>query len=222
MENYSNLSNKQKTIFDFIIEYFNINGISPTIEDVRVGCEISSKSVVSYNLEILENKGLLDRKKGIARSITRVDGLNSGKPKEVISIPLISTISAGIPLELMSSEEIIANQNSDYDSIEFPASMVSNHSSLVALKISGDSMIEDSIEDGDIVILDCSKDKNWTPKNGEMVVARVDEDTATLKRIFKKGKEIELKPSNKNYSSIITNEKNVMIDGKVVALVRKF
>ena len=105
MENNSKLSEKQKTIFNFIIDYFNENGISPTIEDVKVGCEISSKSVVSYNLEILENKGFLDRKKGIARSITRVEGLNSinSRINNVINIPLISTISAGIPLELMSS-----------------------------------------------------------------------------------------------------------------------
>lgn len=224
MENNSNLSDKQKSIFNFIIEYFNLNGISPTIEDVKIGCGLSSKSVVSYNLEILENKGLLDRKKGIARSITRIEGLNSDKSKykDVITIPLISTISAGIPLELMTSEEIIASQNSEYDSIELPASMLTSNANLVAVKISGDSMIDDSIEDGDIVVLDCSKDKKWIPKNGEMIVARVDDDTATLKRIFKRGREIELRPSNKNYSSIITNEKNVMIDGKVVALIRKF
>ena len=224
MENISQLSDKQQSIYNFIIEYFNLNGISPTIEDVKVGCQISSKSVVSYNLEILENKGFLDRKKGIARSITRIEGLNADKSKlkDIVSIPLISTISAGIPLELMTSEEIIASQNSDFDSIDFPTSMVPNHSNLVAVKISGDSMIDDSIEDGDIVILDCSKNKNWVPKNGEMIVARIDEDTATLKRIFKRGKEIELRPSNKSYSSIITNEKNVIIDGKVVALVRKF
>ena len=224
MENISQLSDKQQSIYNFIIEYFNLNGISPTIEDVKVGCQISSKSVVSYNLEILENKGFLDRKKGIARSITRIEGLNADKSKlkDIVSIPLISTISAGIPLELTTSEEIIASQNSDFDSIDFPTSMVPNHSNLVAVKISGDSMIDDSIEDGDIVILDCSKNKNWVPKNGEMIVARIDEDTATLKRIFKRGKEIELRPSNKSYSSIITNEKNVIIDGKVVALVRKF
>ena len=66
-----NLSPKQNNIFNYIVEYFEENGISPTIEDVKKGCKISSKSVVSYNLNILEKKGLIDRKKGIARSIIR-------------------------------------------------------------------------------------------------------------------------------------------------------
>ena len=105
MEIYSELSQKQTLIYDFICEYLDQNGISPTIEDVKNGCNISSKSVVSYNLNILENKGLLDRKKGIARSIIR-----SNDEPESFSIPIVSTISAGIPLELLSSQEI------DYDS----------------------------------------------------------------------------------------------------------
>jgi len=224
-----NLSPKQNNIFNYIVEYFEENGISPTIEDVKKGCKISSKSVVSYNLNILENKGLIDRKKGIARSITRAghQTLQNSKTltsgfEDYLNIPIVTSISAGSPLELLTSEEIMQNYKSGSEFIEIPSSLYSKKSELIGVRIKGDSMSGDSIEDGDIIIIDCSKNSNASPKQGEMVVARVNEDTATLKRFYKKGNKIELHPSNKKYSALIEDAKNVIIEGKVVALIRKF
>ena len=142
MEIYSELSQKQTLIYDFICEYLDQNGISPTIEDVKNGCNISSKSVVSYNLNILENKGLLDRKKGIARSIIR-----SNDEPESFSIPIVSTISAGIPLELLSSQEIDYDSSYGDEKIILSKSMFDKNKKLIGLRIKGDSMIDDSIED---------------------------------------------------------------------------
>jgi repressor LexA len=217
MEIYSELSQKQTLIYDFICEYLDQNGISPTIEDVRNGCNISSKSVVSYNLDILEKKGLLDRKKGIARSIIRPND-----ESESFSVPIVSTISAGIPLDLLTTDEIAYNSSFGDDKISLSKSMFNNNNKLVGLRIKGDSMIDDSVEDGDIIIIDCSNNSSYKPKQGDMVVARVDEDSATLKRIYKNGNKIELRPSNNKYSSIITNNNNVIIEGKVVGLIRSF
>ena len=214
------LSEKQLLIINFIENYYNENGISPTIEDVRVGCKLSSKSVVSYNLNILEEIGYLDRKKGMARSITSTKEIE--KSNEIVNVPIVSNISAGSPLELFSSDEIFYNQKDNFESINLSKSMLKNYNNIVALKISGDSMKGDLIMDGDIIILDCNNISTNDIKSGDIVVARVDEDYATLKRMFINKNKIELRPSNKLYSSIYTDKKNVKIDGKVVGLVRNY
>ena len=214
------LSEKQLLIINFIENYYNENGISPTIEDVRVGCKLSSKSVVSYNLNILEEIGYLDRKKGMARSITSTKEIE--KNNEIVIVPIVSNISAGSPLELFSSDEIFYNQKDNFESINISKSMLKNYNNIVALKISGDSMKGDLIMDGDIIILDCNNISTNDIKSGDIVAARVDEDYATLKRMFINKNKIELRPSNKLYSSIYTDKKNVKIDGKVVGLVRNY
>ena len=214
------LSEKQLLIIKFIENYYNENGISPTIEDVRVGCKLSSKSVVSYNLNILEENGYLDRKKGMARSITSTKEIE--KSNEIVNVPIVSNISAGSPLELFSSDEIFYNQKDNFESINLSKSMLKNYNNIVALKISGDSMKGDLIMDGDIIILDCNNISTNDIKSGDIVAARVDEDYATLKRMFINKNKIELRPSNKLYSSIYTDKKNVKIDGKVVGLVRNY
>ena len=214
------LSEKQLLIINFIENYYNENGISPTIEDVRVGCKLSSKSVVSYNLNILEEIGYLDRKKGMARSITSTKEIE--KNNEIVIVPIVSNISAGSPLELFSSDEIFYNQKDNFESINLSKSMLKNYNNIVALKISGDSMKGDLIMDGDIIILDCNNISTNDIKSGDIVAARVDEDYATLKRMFINKNNIELRPSNKLYSSIYTDKKNVKIDGKVVGLVRNY
>ena len=214
------LSEKQLLIINFIENYYNENGISPTIEDVRVGCKLSSKSVVSYNLNILEEIGYLDRKKGMARSITSTKEIE--KNNEIVIVPIVSNISAGSPLELFSSDEIFYNQKDNFESINLSKSMLKNYNNIVALKISGDSKKGDLIMDGDIIILDCNNISTNDIKSGDIVAARVDEDYATLKRMFINKNKIELRPSNKLYSSIYTDKKNVKIDGKVVGLVRNY
>ena len=219
MKQYQELSEKQLSILNFIKDYVSDNGISPTIEDVKIGCQLSSKSVVSYNLNILEKNGYMDRKKGLARSIKSTKDYEN---EEIIEIPIVSNISAGTPLELYSSDEIYHNQKNSYESIKLSKKMYKNKTNLIALKISGDSMKEDAIMDGDIIILDCNNVSTNEIKNGDIVAARVDEDAGTLKRIFLKNNKIELRPSNKYYSSIFTNKTNVKIDGKVVGLIRNY
>ena len=123
MKQYEDLSDKQISIFKFVQEFVNDNGISPTIEDVKIGCNLSSKSVVSYNLNILEKNGYLDRKKGLARSIkSTIDHDN----EEILNVPIVSNISAGTPLELYSSEEIYHNQKNNNESIKLSKKMFKN------------------------------------------------------------------------------------------------
>ena len=213
------LSEKQILIINFIEDYVNENGISPTIEDVKIGCKLSSKSVVVYNLNILEKNGYLDRKKGTARSITSTKEIEKN---DIVIVPIVSNISAGSPLELFSSDEIFYKQRNNFDSIHLSKSILKNYTNIVALKISGDSMKGDLISDGDIIILDCNNISTNDIKSGDIVAARVNNDYATLKRIFISKNKIELRPSNKLYSSIFTDKRNVKIDGKVVGLVRNY
>ena len=219
MKQIQELSEKQVSILNFVQDYVSENGISPTIEDVKIGCKLSSKSVVSYNLNILEKNGYLDRKKGLARSIKST---KDNENEEIIEVPIVSNISAGTPLELYTADEIYQNQKNSYESIKLSKKMYRNITNLIALKISGDSMKEDSIMDGDIILLDCNNISTNDIKNGDIVAARVDEDAGTLKRIFLKNNKIELRPSNKHYSSIFTDKTNVKIDGKVVGLIRNY
>ena len=100
--------------------------------------------------------------------------------------------------------------------------MLKNNTNVVALKISGDSMKGDLIMDGDIIILDCNNISTNDIKSGDIVAARVNDDYATLKRMFINNNKIELRPSNKLYSSIFTDKNNVKIDGKVVGLIRNY
>ena len=214
------LSEKQVLIINYIENYVNENGISPTIEDVRIGCKLSSKSVVSYNLNILEENGYLDRKRGMARSITSTKEVE--KNSDIVNVPIVSNISAGSPLDLFSSDEIFFKQKSNFESISLSKSMLKNNTNIVALKISGDSMKGDLIMDGDIIILDCNNISTNDIKSGDIVAARVNDDYATLKRMFINNNKIELRPSNKLYSSIFTDKNNVKIDGKVVGLIRNY
>ena len=115
MKQYQDLSEKQLSILNFVQDYVSDNGISPTIEDVKIGCKLSSKSVVSYNLNILEKNGYLDRKKGLARSIKSTKDYEN---EEIIDVPVVSNISAGTPLELYTADEIYHNQKNSYESIK--------------------------------------------------------------------------------------------------------
>ena len=156
----------------------------------------------------------------MARSITSTKEIE--KSNEIVNVPIVSNISAGSPLELFSSDEIFYNQKDNFESINISKSMLKNYNNIVALKISGDSMKGDLIMDGDIIILDCNNISTNDIKSGDIVAARVDEDYATLKRMFINKNKIELRPSNKLYSSIYTDKENVKIDGKVVGLVRNY
>ena len=141
---------------------------------------------------------------------------------DIVNVPIVSNISAGSPLELFSSDEIFFKQKSNFESISLSKSMLKNNTNIVALKISGDSMKGDLIMDGDIIILDCNNISTNDIKSGDIVAARVNDDYATLKRMFINNNKIELRPSNKLYSSIFTDKNNLQIDGKVVGLIRNY
>jgi len=201
------LDPKEQAIFDYIKENIKKNGYSPSIRDIRTALNIKSTSTVHTYLERLERKGYIQKENGKSRTL-RIEGLGAEDfvPSEDSGmIPLIGRVTAGQP--------ILAVEN--YEGyIQYPAGLRRKpDSDLFALKVTGTSMIEAGILDGDIVIIE----KTATAENGDIVVALID-DEATVKTFYKEDGHFRLQPENKTMLPIIVN--SLMILGKVVASIR--
>ncbi len=201
------LDHKEQLIFDYIKENIKKNGYSPSIRDIRTALGIKSTSTVHTYLERLEKKGYIQKENGKSRTL-RVEGLlpedyvperNSGM------VPLIGRVTAGQP--------ILAVEN--YEGyIRYPEGMYRTpENDLFALRVTGTSMIEAGILDGDIVIIE----RTSTAENGDIVVALID-DEATVKTFYKEDGHFRLQPENRTMLPIIVN--SLMILGKVVSSIR--
>ncbi|MBI63875.1 MAG: repressor LexA [Chloroflexi bacterium] len=219
------LSVRQKKIIDFIEKWFAEYDYAPSVRDIQIGCEISSTSVVQYNLEKLKKIGILKNHSEVSRSL-RLTQHNSQLPKygtnnlnhnitEIFSVPMLGTISAGEPFPLPDEEswsEIYSKEH-----IELPQSIAGNSSNIYALKVKGKSMIDALISDGDLVIMQHTK----IVSNGQMAAVRIIKDnTTTLKNYFQKGNNVRLEPANKDFRPILLESKDVEIIGKVKAVWR--
>ena len=188
------LTPKQKRILDFITTYYEDHGYAPLLSEIAKNFKKSVPTIHQY-IEALEKKGHLNKEEGSWRGITP----QSGKDK----IFLLGYIAAGKPIEPIENPE----------PIEIPSSMIVSPGSYFALKVKGDSMIEDGVVDGDTIVVKHQK----TAENGDTVVA-ITENGATLKVFKKQNKEIILEPRNKNYPVI--EPKELDIRGKFVGLIR--
>jgi repressor LexA len=194
------LTPKQKQIFDFISHYIEENGYAPSYREIGDHFAFTSLATVFQYIEVLKQKQYLTGEENLARSIQ----LTPAFDERTFEIPLWGTISAGHPIEAIRTKE----------AIEVPRDMMGKD--VFALKVRGDSMIEDGINDGDYVIVQ----KVVKPQNGDIVIALVDGDNVTLKRFYKEKKTIRLQPANRSYKPIRT--KKVIIQGKVKGVLRKF
>ena len=204
------LTDKQKDILIFIEEFINDFGYPPTIRDIQNNCDISSTSVVKYNLDRLQEKGLMTRESEVSRGIN----LKSDPKNITIKVPVIGTITAGETFPLFDENRW---EYDDMNMLELPDSFSYLEEKLYALKVSGTSMIDALIGDGDTVIMEKTK----SVKNGDMVAANViSENETTLKRIYKEGETIRLHPENPLMKALTYPSKNISILGKVVAVWR--
>ncbi|HEC64421.1 MAG TPA: transcriptional repressor LexA [bacterium] len=196
---------QQKRILDFIEEYIEKNGISPTLLEVKDHIGVRSLGTVYEHLDKLESKGLIQRDKNAPRGIRYL--INVGRHiGEIIQVPMIGTIQAGAPIDF--------NQDSD-ETVEIPLSFIKGKD-VFALEVKGDSMIDAYVTEGDIVICE----RTSTVKNGDMVAAMVDQSDATLKRFFKKGEQVVLKPENPKYKDIKRKAGSVEVQGRVLTIIR--
>lgn len=192
------ITKKQKHVFDFVITYLSENGISPTIEEIRKGLKLKAVSTVHEHINTLIGKGFFKRIDNSARNI-----VPSKKIKQIIEIPIIGKIAAGQPIDAIEDQE---------ETVSYVDHAV-NQKDLYALKVIGNSMIDEGIFDGDIVIIK----KQSTAENGQTVVAIIDENQATLKKIYKEKNRFRLEPRNQTMLPFYREE--VEIRGVVIQII---
>lgn len=195
-----NLTRRQKQIVSFIQRYLDKNDYAPSFREIAQALKLSSVATISDHIQNLKHKGLLTSSKNLARSIQ----LSPFWDQRTAAIPLLGTISAGAPIEAIRTHE----------TIDIPYDMMKPN--VFALKVKGDSMLEDGILEGDYVIIE----KITQPRNGDIVVSLLDNQNVTLKRFFKERDHIRLQPANANYDPI--RVKKVTIQGRVLGVIRKY
>lgn len=197
-------SDKQTQIYNFLIEFTKSKGYPPSVREVCQAVSLKSTSTVHGHLKRLEKKGLIYRDPTKPRALEIVE--LSNEEKELIDIPIVGKVTAGMP--------ILATENIE-DMFQIPINYVKHNNDLFILKVTGDSMIEAGILDGDLAIIE---QKNIAT-NGDIVVALI-ENEATIKRFFKENGFIRLQPENKNYEPIIVEDCSIL--GKLVGIYRAY
>ena len=202
-------SPKQTRILEFIRSFIDNHDYPPSIRQIQEACDISSTSVVDYNLRALEKSGQIRRDRDVSRGIELVD-----KRPRVISVPIIGTIAAGQPIPVPSADTW---QDHDSDTIDVTPDKIGGREDVYALRVKGDSMIDALVNDGDIVLMQ----KAETAHDGEMVAAWLkDEQEATLKRFYHEGDRVRLQPANRTMAPIYTDAANIQVQGKVIHISR--
>jgi len=206
---------RRQRILQFLLEFYQENGIPPTVRDIQRACDISSTSVVDYNLDKLEQAGYINRRPDVARGIEILD--QDGQPvSNAPRVQIVGAIAAGIPIPAWSTEESESSQ--EFDTVEVAPELQRQHGTLFALRVKGTSMIDALIDDGDVVIIKPSN----TVNNGETVVAWLkEEEETTLKKFYADGSQVRLQPANSTMDPIYCAADNVEVRGKVVSVIRQ-
>lgn len=216
MRTADGLSQRQESILTYIQEFMQKHGYPPAIRDIKDALQISSTSVVAYNLKALQEKGKVNREGKVSRGITLPAMDTAPLPASRAShhVPLLGVITAGTPLP--EPEDTSTNYT---ETIEVPADLAPEDKlkDVYALRVRGQSMIDALIDDNDIVLLRFQE----TAENGQMVAAMlVDENAVTLKKFYHEGNRIRLQPANTTMDPIYTSPDNLLIRGRVVGVLR--
>jgi repressor LexA len=205
------LSRRQRAILQFIEKFLDENDYPPTIRDIQRDLDISSTSVVDYNLKVLEGRDLIRRNRNISRGIELVGRVSH---RNVIAIPVIGQIAAGLPIPVPGDLE----QADSAETVEVGANFAPNAGrDLFALRVKGHSMVDALINDGDVVVLR----QQVTCENGETVAVWLrDEKETTLKKFYLEGERVRLQPANMMMEPIYTSATNVEIQGRLVTVLR--
>lgn len=199
------LYRRQKQILDFISQYIQKNGYSPTLQQIAEALGVHSLATVHEHLTAMVKKGIIRRFEGAVRGIEIIDK-KLGEITTGIELPILGLIAAGLPIEPYTDPNATVSVSSGLLSGTKPA---------FVLQVKGESMIEDGILDGDFVVVEQQEEA----KNGDIVVALLENGFATLKRYFRETTRIRLEPANAKMSPIFTTK--VRIQGKVVGIIRK-
>lgn len=197
------LTTAQQKVFDFICEYIKENQMSPSIREICEATNVTSTSTAHSHIKTLEKKGYIQTNPSKNRALQVNSNFRVGN---LISVPILGEVTAGFTG--------VAEENiTDY--MELPEKMVEDGESFI-LRVRGNSMIEAGINDGDLVQVK----KQNTARDGEIVVALIDGDEATVKKVYFEANGVRLQPCNPSYSPVVSKE--VIILGKVVRLIRNY
>ncbi|MEX2054905.1 MAG: transcriptional repressor LexA [Candidatus Andersenbacteria bacterium] len=200
---YSDLTKRQSDTLDCIRQFLATHNYAPSYRDIMRGTGINSPATAYAHVQALRDKGYLQLRDGQMRSVELTE--KSNVFTRGIELPLVGAIAAGEPIEAIENKE----------SITVPMELLPNLN-CYALQVRGDSMIEDGILDGDYVIVE----RNFYPNNGDVVVALISNENATLKRYYREKTRIRLQPANKNMKPIYT--RNPVIQGIVRGVLRRY
>lgn len=204
------LYRKEREVLEFLVQFQNQFGYSPTLSEIAKATGHRSNATVHSIVRSLVEKGYVQKVEGNSRVLKIIDqkiSATMGGLTSSIELPLMGFIAAGRPLEPHTDPNA---------TVQISSSLISGAKTAFALQVKGESMIEDGILDGDYVIIE----KEHEVKNGDIVVALVDDNLATLKKFYKEDGRVVLKPANAAMQPIYPNQ--VTIQGRCVALVRKF
>ncbi len=199
------LTRRQKQILDFVARHIERRGYAPTLEEIGEHFGLSSLATVHKHLANLQSKGLIKRENHRSRALELVPAAVAVR---AIEVPLLGRVAAGIPIEAVTSPETIS----------IPEDMLGRGETYV-LQVRGDSMIDEQIRDGDYVIVDGRR----AVRDGEMVIALLDGERATLKKLFReKDGRVRLQPANARLAPIVVEAERVQVQGVVIGVLRKY
>lgn len=200
------LTPRQAEILDYIKDYSREQGYAPTLQEIGARFDLSSVATVHKHVGQLVAKGYLRRDRPNASRDLEIIDLDA-KPVAVVMVPILGTVAAGYPIEAIEDREEIA----------LPEEWLGKGRTY-ALRVRGDSMIEEQIRDGDTVVVEARE----VARNGETVIALVDGDSVTVKQYYRDGAVIRLQPANPDFQVIEIPEERVRVQGVVIGVLRRF
>lgn len=198
------LTKRQKEILDFVSEFIEYNGYSPSMEEIAKHFHFASLNAVFKHLAALESRGYLHRDSNRARSIQLAQNNVAG----LRNIPLLGNVAAGQPIEAVSAP----------NTLPIPEYLLPRRANYYVLRVKGESMIDEHIQDGDYVVVESRE----TADPGEMVIALIDEENVTLKKFYPEGEQVKLQPANDAVPPLILAGTRVRIQGVVTGIMRKY
>ena len=200
------LTRRQREILDYLAAFIEEEQYAPSFEEIALHFSFSSLATVHEHLTNLEQKGFIRRSHNESRSIQLVPEPGHASATE---LPLLGQVAAGVPIEAVTTPETIA----------VPDDLIPRRGSSYVLRVRGDSMIDEHIQDGDFVVVNSRN----TAENGEMVIALIDGTSATVKKFYREpGGWIRLQPANENVPPIRVQEDQMLVQGIVVGVIRKY
>jgi repressor LexA len=200
------LTKRQKEILDFVKRFLEENGYSPSFEEIARNFNYSSLATVHEHLENLRQKGFIRKSYNESRSIELIP---TGLRASAVELPLMGAVAAGLPIEAIR----------DNETVSVPDDFLRRTGSHYVLRVRGDSMIDEQIRDGDYIVVNARP----TAENGEMVVALVDGDSATVKKLYREADgRVRLQPANPGMQPMFYAAERVMVQGVVVGVLRRY